>query len=394
MGQTSGGHGSGPEDGQEKSLRTGRARRTASGAGAKGRRRGRALAQAAAEPGGVPVAAVPATVPTPGEFFICDLPWIIPKDDMASMEHPLFTLATRPDRRILRYAHGEVTIEVTPSVKGLATIHDKDVLIFCISQLMAAVNEGRPTAPTLHLKAHDLLVATNRETSGDGYRRLREALERLSGTRIVTNIATAGVESTRGFGLIDAWEILRKARGGRMILVTVTLSDWIYRSVLAKSVLTLSRDYFSLRKPLERRIYEIARKHCGRQAEWKIGLETLLKKSGSTSPRRVFRKMVRDIAAEDLLPDYTLALGPDDLILVRPRHRLVEARLDGSGAPYPGLDAETYAAARGAAPGYDPYWLEAEWRAHWVRTGRPQLHDADAAFLAFARARAARAPLR
>ena len=134
---------------------------------------------------------------------------------MASMEHPLFTLATRPDRRILRYAHGEAMIEVTPSVKGLATIHDKDVLIFCISQLMAAVNAGRPTAPTLHLKAHDLLAATERETSGDGYRRLREAFERLAGTRIVTNIATGGVESTRGFGLIDAWEICaRPAAGG------------------------------------------------------------------------------------------------------------------------------------------------------------------------------------
>ena len=60
-------------------------------------------------------------------------------------------------------------------------IHDKDVLIFCISQLMAAVNAGRPTSPVLQLKAHDLLVATNRETSGDGYRRLREALERLVG---------------------------------------------------------------------------------------------------------------------------------------------------------------------------------------------------------------------
>ena len=162
-------------------------------------------------------------------------------------------------------------IEVTPSVKGLPTVHDKDVLIFCVSQLMAAVNAGRPTSPVLHLKAHDLLTATNRETSGDGYRRLREALERLSGTRIVTNIATGGVESTRGFGLIDAWEILRRARGGRMILVTVTLSDWIYRSVLSKSVLTLSRDYFRLRKPLERRVYEIARKHCGRQTEWKVG---------------------------------------------------------------------------------------------------------------------------
>ena len=193
-----------------------------------------------------------------GGFFICDVPWAPPKDDMASMEHPLFTLSTRPDRRILRYVHGEAEIEVTPSVKGLATIHDKDVLIYCVSQLMAALNAGREVAPTLHLKAHDLLVATSRDTSGDGYRRLREAFERLSGTRIVTNIATGGIESTRGFGLIDAWEILRKARGGRMILVTVTLSDWIFRSVVSKSVLTLSRDYFGLRKPLERRIYEIA----------------------------------------------------------------------------------------------------------------------------------------
>ena len=100
-----------------------------------------------------------------GDFFICDMPWARPKDDMASMEHPLFTLATRPDRRILRYEHGEATIEVTPSVKGLATIHDKDVLIYCVSQLMAALNEGRPTSPVLHLKAHDLLLATNRETS-------------------------------------------------------------------------------------------------------------------------------------------------------------------------------------------------------------------------------------
>ena len=100
-----------------------------------------------------------------GDFFICDMPWASPKDDMASMEHPLFTLATRPDRRILRYEHGEASIEVTPSVKGLATIHDKDVLIYCVSQLMAALNEGRPTSPVLQLTAHDLLLATNRETS-------------------------------------------------------------------------------------------------------------------------------------------------------------------------------------------------------------------------------------
>lgn len=334
-----------------------------------------------------------AGVPVPaamGDFFICDLPWGWPKDDMASMEHPLFTLATRPDRRILRYEHGAAKIEVTPSVKGLATIHDKDVLIYCVSHLMAALKEGRATSPVLHLKAYDLLVATQRETSGDGYRRLREALERLSGTRIVTNIATGGVESTRGFGLIDAWEILRTTRGGRMIQVMVTLSDWMYRSVVSESVLTLHRDYFGLRKPLERRVYEIARKHCGRQAEWKIGLETLLKKSGSTSPRRVFRKMIRDMAAEDGLPDYRLALDDADMVVVRARGRL-GGEVAGEG---PRLASGIHERVRAVAPGYDPYWLEAEWVRMWIATGRPRLSSPDAAFLAFAKARAERRPAR
>ena len=328
--------------------------------------------------------ALPALPQASAGYFICDLPWAVPKDDMASMEHPLFTLATRPDRRILRYAHGAATIEVTPSVKGLATVHDKDVLIFCVSQLMAALNAGREVSPTLHLKAHDLLLATNREASGDGYRRLREAFERLSGTRIVTNVATGGIEATRGFGLIDGWEILRKARGGRMILVTVTLSDWIYRSVVARSVLTLSRDYFRLRKPLERRVYEIARKHCGRQAEWKIGLETLLKKTGSTSPRRVFRRMIRDIAEEDGLPDYRLTLDGGDIVLVRPRPGAFGA---GEG---PALGPEVHARARALSPGADAHALEADWRRFWAASGRPRLRSPDAAFLAFVRARAAR----
>ena len=131
-----------------------------------------------------------------------------------------------------------------------------------------------------------------------------------------------------------------------MILVTVTLSDWIYRSVLARSVLTLHRDYFRLRKPLERRVYEIARKHCGRQAEWRIGLETLLKKSGSTSPRRVFRKMIRDMAAEDGLPDYRLELDAGDVVLVRARPRWAA----GEG-PRLGPEAHARGARRGAGLG-------------------------------------------
>lgn len=321
-----------------------------------------------------------------GDFFLCDVFDAIPKDDLASMEHPLFSLATRPDRRILSYAHNDVAITVTPSVKGLATIHDKDILIFCISQLMAALNAGRTVSRTLHLKAHDLLVATNRETSGDAYRRLREAFERLAGTRITTNIVTGETETTTGFGLIERWEIVRRTPasakgGGRMVSVSVTLSEWLYRAVLSKSVLTLSRDYFRLRKPLERRIYELARKHCGRQPGWTVSVDTLLKKSGSASPRRVFRKMLRDMIAVGHLPDYDITEEPGDKIRFTLRGGLIDP-----GTP-PVLSAAALEKARALAPGWDVHALEAEWRGVWARTGAQTLRKPDAAFLGWVRKR-------
>ncbi len=317
--------------------------------------------------------------PQTRDFFVCDFFGVSPKHDLASMEHPIFSLSTRPDRRILSYTHNDAEITVTPSVKGRATIFDADILIFCISQLMAAINAGRPTSRTLTLTAHDLLQATGRETSGDSYRRLRDAFERLAGTRITTNIATGPKESptvvTSGFGLIESWEIVRKTRAGRMVSVTVRLSEWLYNAVLAKSVLTLNRAYFSLRKPLERRLYELARKHCGRQPEWRVSVETLLKKSGSTSPRRVFRAMLREIIRKDTLPDYVLVEEPGDVISVTPRAEVIEPGAD------PVLPPDAFEAARALRPGADVYALEAAWRAAWRQAGAKRLLKPEKVFL-------------
>ena len=320
---------------------------------------------------GAPVAAM-------DDFFVCDFAGVAPKHDLASMEHPLFSLSTRPDRRILSYRHNAVSVTVTPSVRGRATIFDADILIFCISQLMAGLNAGRAVSRTLTLTAHDLLLATGRETSGDSYRRLKEAFERLAGTRITTNIVTGDQEITKGFGLIEAWEIVRKTRGGRMVSVRITLSDWLYQAVLGRSVLTLNRDYFGLRKPLERRIYELARKHCGRQRTWRVSVETLLKKSGSTSPRRVFRAMVREIIKKDNLPDYRLEEEPGDMIRVTRKDEVI-----ATAEPGHVLSPNALEAARRLAPGADIYALEAEWRATVPRPSR----DANAAFLGWLRAR-------
>ena len=315
------------------------------------------------------------------DFFVCDIFDASPKDDLASMEHPIFSLSTRPDRRILSYAHNGVSVDVTPSVRGRATIHDKDILIYCISQLMAAVNAGRAISRTLQLRAHDLLVATNRDTSGDAYTRLKEAFERLAGTRITTNLETAGHEVTAGFGLIESWEIVRKSRGGRMVSVTVTLSEWLFRAVQAKSVLTLNRDYFRLRKPLERRIYELARKHCGRQPSWQVSVTTLHKKAGSAAPVRVFRAAVRRMIADGHLPDYALREEVGDIIVFERRAVVVDT------ADAPVLAAATLEAGKALCPGDDIYAREAEWLNWWASTGRPRLGSADQAFLGWLKAR-------
>jgi plasmid replication initiation protein len=317
------------------------------------------------------------------DLFICDVTDAIPKDDMASMEHPIFSLATKPDTRVLRYEHKNVVVEIAPSVKGLATIYDKDILIYCISQLMAKRNAGEPLAQTLHLNAHELLVWTNRETSGDGYRRLKDAFERLSGTRITTNIKANGEEITEGFGLLESWRVVRETKSGRMSELKVRLSDWVYRIIQGSEVLTLSRDYFRLRKPVDRRVYELARKHCGEQDEWKISLELLHKKTGASSHYREFKSMIRELVQHDHLPDYQVTLE-DEMVIFRNRMTWQAPKSD---IRYPLLDAEAYHDAKLVAPNYDVYFLEQEWRDWWVDSGMPELGFPGKAFVGFCKKR-------
>jgi plasmid replication initiation protein len=328
------------------------------------------------------------------DFFICDVTDAIPKDDMGSMEHPIFSLATNPDLKVREYEHNGVQITVTPSTLGLATIHDKDILIYCISQLVAKMNAGHQLHKTLNLKAYDLLVSTNRKTDGRGYEQLEAALDRLSGTRIKTNIKTNQESIKEGFGLIDSWKIIRHSKSERMSEILINLSDWVFNAVLGREVLTLHRDYFRLRKPLERRIYELARKHCGQQDEWSISLELLKKKCGSASEDFEFRRLVGIICKEDArhnhIPDYSPSFNGDK---VRFLNRKTMKALPSSGNTlFPTLDAETYHDARTVAPGYDVYNLEEEWRRFWLESGKPELKNPDAAFIGFCKSRYSRKP--
>jgi len=249
------------------------------------------------------------------DFFLAQIFDAPLKDDHATMEHPMFSLSKTPDLKIRVYEHNGNSVTITPSAAGLATIWDKDILLFTISCLVEAQNRGLPITRTVRLRARDLLVYCNRGTSGAEYDALAKAFERLSGTRIRTDITTGKKRTRHGFGLVESWSIVERTTSQRMASIELTLSEWLYNAILATEVLTLSRDYFRLRKGLERRLYELARKHCGLQAKFTIGLATLLKKSGATCSTREFRRQIREIAAVDALPDYSMTFDDEkDLV--------------------------------------------------------------------------------
>jgi plasmid replication initiation protein len=248
------------------------------------------------------------------DFFVADvLDWAL-KADRHTMEHPMFSLSKSPDRKERHYEHQGHTVTVMPSSRGVATIWDKDILLYCISVLVDGLNRGeRKLSRTVRLKAYDLLVTTNRSTGGDHYKRLEAAFDRLAGTRIKTNITTNGVRVREGFGLIDNWKIIERSPGdGRMVAVEVTVNEWLYNAILAREVLTLNRDYFRLDGGLERRLYELARKHCGNQTKWTISIDLLHKKSGSVGPLKRFRELLKRIASSDSLPDYRMNYDADE----------------------------------------------------------------------------------
>ncbi len=258
------------------------------------------------------------------DFFILDISDVLPKDDLASMEHPLFSLATKPDMRHLVYKTGNTKLEIEPSGRGLPTIFDKDILIFCISQLMHKKNRGEEIGKRVRFNAHELLVATNRPTNNLGYQRLAAAFSRLRGTNFVTNIKTGDKIETRIFGLIDEGGFVRHEDTFRLDYCEIVLSDWIMRAINSNEVVTISNDYFRLRRPLERRLYEIARKFCGNQKKWHVGLLNLQEKTGSNAPLKKFRLNLREIIEADHTPFYKFELDDRDLVIVRPRRAKID----------------------------------------------------------------------
>ena len=306
--------------------------------------------------------------PVQQELFICDIADVALKDVMQEMEHPFYSLSKKPQTAIRKYEHNGNFIEVTPSVKGQATIFDKDILIFAISQLMAAKNRGEEISKVIQINPRQALIFAHRGTGGREYDSLIGAIDRLAGTRISTNIKTGQQEQYTNFGLIEAGSVKRKlGREGRLQHITITISDWLYRAVMSEEVKSIDPAYFDLAKPLERRLYEIGKKHIGSKQIFEISLDKLYKKTGTMSPMNKFKFNIKSIAKANQLPEMSLAYSEDRNVLIFQwkEIRALESPQHQDSASFPSLPKGAHAAVIKKFPNADTKRLEAAYREWW-----------------------------
>ena len=244
------------------------------------------------------------------------------RGERSLMAFPFFALSKNAWMKPLTYDHAPVSIEVRPSASGVATIYDKEIVLYIASLMAAKIEAGEDVAQDFVFTAHDLFSVTGANHSARSYGRLSEALERLQGTQIKTNIE-AGGEGEEGFfsWLSEARLHYSKTRTGerRLKAVKVRLCDWLYRAILRdRQVLDYAAAYFQL-GPIERRIYEVARSTCedgpgGEPLE--IDLATFRLQIGYQNPLPNFRAALKQIAGTGTIPDYDIALvenaGPAD----------------------------------------------------------------------------------
>ena len=249
------------------------------------------------------------------ELFQLDSPLLGEiRGERSLMAFPFFALAKNAWMKPLSYSTPTVSIEVRPSARGVATIYDKEIVLYIASLMAAKIEVGMAISQDFTFTAHDLFTVTGANHSARSYSRLADALERLQGTQIRTNIE-AGGEGEEGFfsWLSEArLQYARSANGeNRLKSVKVRLCDWLFRAILRDGqVLDYASTYFQL-GPIERRIYEVARSTCVDGEPLDMDLQLLKLQTGFQNPLSNFRIAMRQIAAANAIPGYDIALIED-----------------------------------------------------------------------------------
>lgn len=272
----------------------------------------------------MPIDAAPGEAPEFGAF-VTHLMAPNFREDMAALITPIYSLSTKTDMQPWRWeSHDKKQwVEVNPSRKGRATQHDGDIMTYATSVLMQEINnavkEERPLPDrTIYLRSYDYLKWTGGDTSGDAYARFVDALDRLMGTQVKTNVMREdNVNVLDAFNILDRYRIFSYPAqdGGRTVkVVKLVLSEWMYLHIKRRQVLVVDPKYFELRRPIERRLYQVGLRHIGDKPSWTISEEKLYNRvgynlDGNRASVRKFRSLMMDIIADNTIPGFVIELA-------------------------------------------------------------------------------------
>ncbi len=249
-----------------------------------------------------------------GDLFVLDSPLLADvRGERSLMAFPFFALSKGKWTKPLSYENGSVSIEIVPTAKGAATIYDKEIVLYIASLMIARLEAGGEVSQEFHFTAHDLFCVTGNNASARSYTRLSQALERLQGTQIKTNIEAGGEGEEGYFSWLSEAKLYysRTKEAGvdtrRLKAIRVRLCDWLYRAILRdRQILDYASGYFQL-GPVERRLYEIARSSCT-DGPVEIELDELRRQLGYQNSLPHFRHVLKGIVEADAIPDFRLTL--------------------------------------------------------------------------------------
>jgi hypothetical protein len=287
-----------------------------------------------------PRTAMPRATNNQGDLFFIDSPLLADfQGERTVAEFPFFALSKNKHLEPMVFESGDVRIEISASKYGIATIYDKEILLYIASLMIDMKERGEEVDRTIRFTAHDLFRVTGTNSSKRSYDYLIDALRRLRGTMIETNIVTGGEREETNFSWLDHFRVVytEPSRGDRRVKhVELTLCDWLFRAVLRdRRIATYDLGYFSL-GPIERRLYELALFNCEEDKPLALSLEQIAALIGCpTNPTRLraIRKDLVRIAETDILPEYRLTVENEKIATAgRPKlETMVRIHLRPSG---------------------------------------------------------------
>jgi plasmid replication initiation protein len=252
-------------------------------------------------------------------------------NDRNTMLHSFFALESK---RIgpIEYKSGGIEIVVQGTKSGIATINDKEILVYICSIASQKLARGEQVSQKFRFTAHDFFSVTGKAPGGKTYRYFAAALERLQGTQIKTNILTGGRRERTWFSWLKSarmetaiWSNGHEA----MKAIEVELCDWLWRAIIDdKATLISSEAYFYL-PPLERKLYEVGYAECADHTSVAVPLEELRRRMGVTTDLRHFRHNLAKTITKGSLKGFVIEFVHRNQAghLVPPRRRIPLDRL-------------------------------------------------------------------